>query len=111
MPMLRIILCQFYLFCLIFFELLNDLIWVKLEIINAQLHVDFVVLQIKALSDVSEFLEHDFLLLIEIFSCLITHLLKVLILKFFFLKQRISENDRSAEVSSCTATIKFVFEK
>ena len=63
------------------------MIRVKLEIINAELHVDFVVLQIKALSDVSKLLEHDFLLLFEIFSRIITDLFKVLVLKFFFLKQ------------------------
>ena len=72
MPLMRIILRQLHLFSLFLFELLNDLIWVKLEIVNAQLHIDLMVLQIKALPDVPEFLEHHFLLLFEILSCLIT---------------------------------------
>jgi hypothetical protein len=86
-------LCLLHLFSLILFELLNDLIGVKLEIINAQLHVDFVVLQIKAFPDVSELLKHDFLLFFEIFSGLVTDLLKVLILEFFFLKHSVREDD------------------
>jgi hypothetical protein len=69
------------------------LIGVKLEIINAQLHVNFVVLQIKALPDVSELLKHDFLLFFEILSGLVTDLLKVLILEFFFLKHSVREDD------------------
>jgi hypothetical protein len=91
--MLRVILCLLHLFSLILFELLNDLIGVKLEIINAQLHVNFVVLQIKALSDVPELLEHNFLLLFKILSGLVTYLLKMLVLEFFFLKHSVREDD------------------
>jgi hypothetical protein len=91
--MLRIILCLLHLFSLILFELLNYLIGVKLEIIDAQLHVNFVVLQIKALPDISELLKHDFLLFFEILSGLVTDLLKVLVLEFFFLKHSVREDN------------------
>jgi len=65
---------------------LNDKVWIKLEIIDTQLHIDFMILLIKALSNVSKFFDHNLLLLLQFICRFITDLFEVLIFLFFFIK-------------------------
>lgn len=85
--MLWFFVSQLYLFSLIPLELLYDLIGIKLKVVYAQLHINLVILLIKALSDLSELFEHDFLLFFQLFGGLIAHLLEMLVFEFFFLKE------------------------
>ena len=71
---------------MLFLELFYDKIGVELEVIDAQLHVDLLVLLAVAAPEIPELPEHGLALPLQLEFRLITYILEILVLRLFLLE-------------------------